>query len=497
MSEDLQAKSDKGWETIVLRILKWLAILGVALFIGLTVLSRMGGNSPVLREAVEEFLTDATPYTARVGTLNSMRFFPNIVIDVTDVELRGGEDGTGEAQVRIDTAKLVMPLFDALYRPGHFKDLQIKNLKAMPGSMLAQSIEIQSLAIEDEGEQSALVIDGRVGKTPLKASFGLDVKGKPGAYTYVIGRERGFEATLADIGAGGTIRNTVTGDYKFENLVLKKAGQEVLHGNIDFDRGDDRLKVHGQLRIEPGKSRVDPDVRFEWPDDEKPLKISGEIVGPEIIVSDFDGSSELQKTIDALDKIFGTPGGKLDLDGLDVDLKLDIQQLKSGNVLLGKVETPLSIKNGELHMGPLSGTIVAGTLSGDVDIDAAKSPAEMTQKITVKNFDYTELQKRLSDEPARIEGHGNILMELSSQSGTLEGLFDSLSGKISFVGGRGKMRAGLLNLWGGGLLNALLPSFEEDSDLNMNCVVVNLDVENLKGRSDAVFVDTQARDAAR
>ncbi len=142
-----QVPEYKGWESVVLRILKWLAIIGVILFILATALSRLGGNSPVLRESIEEFLTDTTPYTARIGTLNSMRFFPNIAIDITDVQLRGGDDGMGETMIRIGAARLVMPFFDALFRPGHFKDIHIENLMAKPGSILRKECLKLKLAL--------------------------------------------------------------------------------------------------------------------------------------------------------------------------------------------------------------------------------------------------------------------------------------------------------------------------------------------------------------
>ncbi|MEM7650934.1 MAG: hypothetical protein AAF204_02485, partial [Pseudomonadota bacterium] len=67
-----------------------------------------------------------------------------------------------------------------------------------------------------------------------------------------------------------------------------------------------------------------------------------------------------------------------------------------------------------------------------------------------------------------------------------------VAGKAGFVGGRAKMRSGLLNIWGGGLLKAIMPKFKESDDLNVNCIVVNMDVEQLKARSDAVFLDANS-----
>jgi len=492
MSEEnaLQMPENKGWESIVLRILKWLAIIAVFVFILLTVLSRMGGNSDVLRQAVEDFLSDSTPYSARVGTLNSMRFFPNIVVDVADIELRTGDDGTGETVVRIGAAKFVMPFFDVMFRPGHFKDIQIQNLKAMPGSLLKKSVSIETIAVQDQDQTPTMVMNGKIGNAPLRASIGLHGKGQPGRRTYIIGRERPFEATLADLSAQGTIRNTISGDYKFENVALSHGENDVLLGNVDLDRaGAGRLKLSAQLRVEPGKSRLDPNLTLDWSGET--LHITGQIKAKELLLSDVNAAAPLQKAIQAINEVIGEQsGGALNLGGLSLELDLDLQKIMAGKVALGNLKTPLTLKDSQLHLGPLNGKIIGGALSGDMHLNAEESPAKLTQKIIIKGFDYAALQEQLNGA-AEIEGHADILIDLSSEGTNIGALTNGLSGKAGFVGGKGKMRSGLLNVWGGGLLNALLPSFEESSDVNMNCVVVNLDIKNFKGHSDSVFVDTQ------
>lgn len=352
-----QVPEYKGWESVVLRILKWLAIIGVILFILATALSRLGGNSPVLRESIEEFLTDTTPYTARIGTLNSMRFFPNIAIDITDVQLRGGDDGMGETMIRIGAARLVMPFFDALFRPGHFKDIHIENLMAKPGSILNKSIEVSAMNVREQDARATFIVEGAIDNSPLHAKFGLQTKGKPGRHTYVIGRQRDFEISLADLTARGSIHNTVIGGYKFENIVLLNKQKEVLHGHIDMDRASSgKLEFNGQLRLEPGKTRIDPDVTLDWTG-ETPL-IFGKVTSNELILSDVTGESPAQRTIDALDKIFGEQNAALDLSGLTLDLNLDVQKFKVGAVELGKLKAPLILEEGDLHIGPLEGKIV-------------------------------------------------------------------------------------------------------------------------------------------
>ena len=488
MNKDEESLAPKPKKSILRRVIKTLVILSIITFISLTVLSRIGGNGNEFKLAIQDFLTDATPYTAHVQTLNNMTIFPSISVDVEGIELRDG-DGTGEAVVRIAAAKISLPFFDVMFRPGRFKNIEIHNLVAAPGALLEQSVRLDSVKVEDDDTEAFLNIEGEIGKSPLKANIGLALLGKPGKRIYDIGQERPLDITLASLKLEGALKNLRGGALKLENVTLSLGEEKVLRGNFDINRKkDDHFRLKGQARLEPGKTQLDPDVTFDSSGEKK--AVSGEIKSALLLVSDFGEKAPLMRAIDVIDGILGSKDAALDLSGLFVDLKLEAENIKSGALDVGSVKAPVSLKDSALHIGPLEGKIIHGALSGDIHLDAQAQPPSLKNKIMVKNFDYAALQKQLNGE-AEIEGKAHIMVDLKSKGKTLEALIGGLSGKVNFVGGKGKMRSGLLNIWGGGLLNALLPSFEESKDLQVNCVVANLDIENLKGHSDAVFVDTE------
>lgn len=483
-------KVKKTWGQRLKGLIKWLLIMGVLVFILLTALSRMGGNSDVLRETIEDFLTDNTPYTARIVKLNHMHFFPSVVIDVEGVELRGGSDGTGETAVRVDSARFVMGFFDLLFQPGNFKDVQIQGLSAQSGSIFSKPLNMDYLKIIDEEGAAHIEAKGKIGEYDAHATLGLASSAAQGRRVYKIGAERPFEISIAALKAQGTFRNTITGINKLENFSAGVGDTLALSGNLDINpQSEHRHSIKGQLRIEPGKSELDPNLVLDH--GQAQPKLFGVIRGEHLILEDITGDAPLIQLMDELDKIFGSGEPGIDLSAVAPDVTLDFKGIKGGSISWGALKTPIKLEEEEtLRIGPITGQIMGGELNGDIVLKAEGESAELKTKLSIKNFDYAALQKQFMDQ-AQIDGTAHIAIDLASKGQTFSQLIDRLSGKAGFVGGKAEMNAGILNIWGGGLLNALLPSFEEEADLNVNCVVANLDIENLKGRSDAVFVDTQ------
>jgi len=478
----------RTWEGHVLRILKWLAIFAVVIFILLTVLSRLGGNSDVLKGAVEDFLTDNTPYSVHVQTLNEMRFFPNMALDVSGVEFREGGDGTGEAAIRVGNARFALGFVDVMFRPGRFKIIEINGIDAMAGSLHSKAVQLERIGVDEVGGKAVLKAHGAIGKHKLVAWVNLEEKGKPTSPVYSLGDKRDFEINLAQLKIVGVLKSKALGGAKFEDVTLEVAGQKALSGHFDFDKDGDASRLKGSFEIQPDQSMFVTDLTVDLSSDQK--TISGKIQSDKLILEDFSGNAPFIEALNTISAIMGEHSKTLDLSGIDLDVEFTAKAIKTGKVNLGSIATPLSVKENKLHIGPVDGKIVKGTLNGDIHLDVSEDLANFSQKIVIKNFDYAALQKQFSDT-VEIEGKADIIVDLKSKGKTLDSLIGGLSGKAGFVGGKGRMNSDLLNIWGGGLLNAIVPDFEETEHLNLNCVVVNMNIENLKAKSDAVFIDTE------
>ena len=490
MSEEqaLKEKQKLSAKKLIWRIVKISAVLGIIVFLLLTVLSRMGGDSDVLRGAVEDFLNDNTPYSARVTRLNEMQFFPDIVLDIEGLELR--ESAEGEAKIRVESFQAAMPFFDVMFRPGRFRFLKMQNLTASAGVLNDQPITIPALGVRDEEGDIALVAEGSIGAHDFYMHMGLEAEGEGRRRIYEVGEDKPFEIKLANLNASGIWRKTITGDTKFENVILSIGDQKAIRGNIDVDtKSEGRIAISGEVRLEPGQSRLDPNVVLNVK--ETPSKLFG-IIRSDIIVSDdFTQTAPAYRFLNRLDDMLSAKKtDKLSFAGLDLDLKFDLQKIVFDKVDLGSLKTTLKLKDSLATLEPIEGRIVSGDVSGHLYVDANKEPPTLNHKLLVKGFDYGALQRQFKQD-ARIDGKADIAIDLTSQGQNITALKNGINGKVHFVGGKAEMHSGLLDLWGGGLLNSLLPSLSGDETLNVNCVVANFDIKNLKAQSDAMFVDTK------
>ena len=486
MSEQTAQKKPL-WRRILGRFIKISLVLLVLGFILLTALSRLGGNSEVLKSGVEDYITDATPYTARIGTLNNMQFFPSIVIDASNVDLRQGDDGTGESAITIENAKLGFGFFDVMFRPGRVQMLNVTNLRAGADTIMAKPLTIETLDIKGNTENDPHVsVKGTIGDKPLSGKIGLDTVNET---TYKLGNARDFDVSIGKLKVTGALKNPVIGGVKLENLNISIGEQPALRGNFDLDTKKRQIEIKGQARIAPGKSQIDPRLNIKWA--QSPIQITGDIKSGLFVYEDVSGNAPLLKVLDEIGEIFGDEktSDRVIPDDLNMDISLNIDQLNINGVNMGAVNAPLKMADGNLDIGTLSGTIRGGKLSGDIKFSPDGNVTKFENNVMIKGFDYGALQREFVKD-AKINGTADIRIALSSKANNINALVDQLSGKIEFVSGNAEMETGLLEIWGGGLLNALLPDIGQEADMKVNCVVVNMDVKNLKGQSDAVFVDT-------
>ena len=487
MSDELIPPKKPLWRRVLGRLIKISLILAVLLFILLTVLSRIGGNSDVLKSGVEDYITDATPYTARIGSLNNMQFFPSIHIDVSNVDMRKGDDGTGESAITIETAKITFGFFDVMFRPGRVQDIQFNNLHARADTILAKPIILESFGIQgrEEGDPH-VAVKGTVGKKTLNGRMGLDTVN---ATTFKLGNEREFDLSIGQLKLTGILKNPLVGGLKLENLHIAQNGKDALRGNFDLDTKKGEIGIKGQARLEPNKSQIDPRLTVEW--SENPTQITGNVDSGLLVYEDVSGNAPFLKALDEIGEIFGDEkaSDRLIPDDLNMEIDADIDQLRINGVNMGSVKTPITMAEGVLNIGDLDGKIRGGKLSGNIKFSPEGGITKYENNVIIKGFDYGEFQREFVKD-AKINGTGDIRLALSSKGKNIDALVDGLSGKVEFVSGNAEMETGLLEIWGGGLLNALLPNIGQKEEMKVNCVVVNMDVKNLKGQSDAVFVDT-------
>lgn len=498
---------------------KFTFYLGVLLFMSLTALTFIGGNSDTLKGAVEEVLTIKSGYHAKINEFGHMKFFPYISIDASNIEffealetaeVEQTQEQEQEAEtpqapkelvlsdkpvMSIEKLRLDMSFFALAFANGYIKNIELKNLKANAGTLLPKALAVEYVFFNEEKAQEnkvPLSIKASIEQTPITANIGFERVNSGAATQYKLAEERPLEAKIGAISITANMKPKVLGGFELADLMVSNNENVVLKGTLNLQAlASSGWDIDGDLVIEPNKTQIEPDLSYSEQGETKVVK--GTLKAKRLHLSDVDGQSALMKTINTLNALVSTDkgnSGDFEFSDLDIDIALDIEELRSGAVNLGEVKAPLLIKNKILTLDPISGKISQGDLTGDFEINAAQDPATMSMQINVKKFNHGALQEQVMPE-ASLKGSGDFALNMKTQGRTVDQMLSAMDGHFSFVAGQGQMKTGLLELWGGGLLNAMLPSFSPQEELNVGCAVLDLNLKGSLAEIKTMLLDTK------
>ena len=93
-------------------------------------------------------------------------------------------------------------------------------------------------------------------------------------------------------------------------------------------------------------------------------------------------------------------------------------------------------------------------------------------------------------KPGISKGSWSLDLDLSSRGSSLRELEANLSGHLDFADYPADANATMFDLWGGGLLNSLLPVFQLGAESRINCAVAKFQVENGILTPDLLIIDS-------
>lgn len=301
-----QAPKKKNWFR---RIFTIVFCIGIMFAIVFTVLANIGGNSAPLRESIEQYLNESTPYKARVGTLNNMNFFPSIIIDFNNLELRPKEYVTGEASIRVSKVFMAASFWDVITRSGKLGAFHIANLNAQPGSLLKRQLSLNELSILTNAQGDAAILrgEGFVGPVPFFMSSQLEVFGKLPQQHYRIGDKKSVEAGLGDFYLSALAEDVRGEGIDLKNLILKKT-DPVMSGHLELRSRDGGIHAGGELQIHEGETQIKPDLQINYI--ENGLEIKGIINAISFSSEDFIPDSALNEFVKVFLDSFELPQNK-------------------------------------------------------------------------------------------------------------------------------------------------------------------------------------------
>ncbi|MCB1562438.1 MAG: hypothetical protein KDJ75_02595 [Alphaproteobacteria bacterium] len=477
------------------RLMKFVLFAAIFLVVIFTVISKMGGNSPVLKGAIEDFLSDATGYKAEIETLNRMTFFPNISVDVEKVTLRNLE--TASLAVSVDKARISFGFFDVAFSTGKIRLLDIRGVSAAPGALMDQPVSVEYFSILKDGSAESakpfLGGKGMIGASAFDFRIGAQESGSVYNPKYALAKDEPFQASLGPLSATATLKRPGSGDFLFENFELVRAGTPFTSGDLHIKRRGGTVKFQGQLKFLPSGTRLEPDLVIELGEAEQ---ISGTLESPVFYLDDIKGGGPFDLLAEDISRIFTPDREEPDDKGLsfgtaNVDALLELKEIRTGTLTLGHIKAPLLIRDNWLKMDKITGALGGGPLEGHVKLTPLPETPGMfalESAFKLRGLDYGALQKQIREE-APVDGKADVALRLSTQGRSFDALLEGLSGEAILIAGEGRFKSDLLNIWGGGLVNALLPDLNKDASLKLNCAIMDFQIKEGLADAQTLFVD--------
>ncbi len=453
----------------------------------LVTLSLIGGNSDSFRELFEDYLDDATGMRSSIGVLHKFSFYPAMTMDLENVLFYGtDENGVEHQVVRIGAMRFSIGFWSVATGRTKFRVLELRDADIAGGIVLPQDLQITQAGIVPE--EQALIVDARYGGSPVTLRVDLQGRSGPaGIPSYTLAEDAAIDLRLGDIVLKG---------------VLNRGRMSDLHLALEEFRAGDNNPVTGELHLSGAARGVlrtgESDFSLDMPFNIKTglWKFRGQVTGETLRSVDIFGDKGLLETYrHVLDFIDGPARAKdrhtqpYDFSAFDVDLALSYKDFSWAGVFSGPMVAKLGVQNNIVTILPASPAWNGGDVAGKITLDATKPPGRLAVQVDFKGVDYTGLQRHVRSAAVGT-GRADIKVDLRATGNNVEQFWSSLEGGIMAIAGPGELTSSLVNLWGGGLVNAMLPDFERGDRLTLHCGVGSFRVKGSVASAETILIDT-------
>ncbi len=258
--------------------------------------------------------------------------------------------------------------------------------------------------------------------------------------------------------------HTMKQGYRLSNLLIKVANSELT----------------GQLELD---TRVKPTLTARF--NAKQIQLNDFATGDWSPVAEGEPGREEEEQ-ESEGKALLTPEA---MQLMDIDFKLDVKQVSSGDDLLGKGHLYWQLDHGQFDLSSLMLDIPGGgvELKGSLAYQANALDSWLYAK--VDKLDYGVLAHRVKPE-ADIFGKFSLDLDIRSTSESPARIMENASGHLRFAVWPEKFEAGIFDLWAVSLVNAVLPQVAPDARSELNCVVGRFNMEQGQLEQDVLFADT-------
>ena len=447
-------------------------VVAVMFGFSLLIMNALGGSSDVLRSGVQDYLRSASGMEAEIGKFEGVTFFPEVSVAISDISFR--REVEKDPVATVGSMNFSMGFWDVFFRRERIRVLEVKNVHFDAGVLTVRPLDIERIGMDVNNENkkmSRLAVTGMYGEAPFSIGMVMDARDIGGGrMDFHRAAEAAVTVDFPFLKIDGVSRRARGGGLQFDFSSIGTP-EKILEGQVVLWRSGEKLALTASLR--GGDSAVDIDLQMQG------RALDGKIIAP---VFDLEDIGRFAALNDAFAE-FSPAGETVDFSGQAIDLDIAAEKLKKGDDVLGNINALLHLAGNVLTVGQLGGVFGGGALSGALELDAKEMPAKFKVSGALKNWRYVQVSEAVD------EGKADINVSVTGAGATWAELWNSLQGDAVLIAGEGKLAGGMLNLWGGGLMAAMLPDFKPEDALTLNCAIADFKINGGVGRPAALFID--------
>ena len=172
----------------------------------------------------------------------------------------------------------------------------------------------------------------------------------------------------------------------------------------------------------------------------------------------------------------------------DVDGVLEIDALHGGGEPFASGRLRATLAAGALRVLLQDVRTASGRIDADLRIDASGPQPKFNVQARVDEFEFAPLARTL-DRATTLGGRLDLVVDLAAQ-GPPGSLLPTVAGTVDVAVYPRDLRAGVLDLWGTGLLQSLMRSLDPSARSEVECAVASIDVAAGVARTRAFYVDS-------
>jgi uncharacterized protein involved in outer membrane biogenesis len=251
-----------------------------------------------------------------------------------------------------------------------------------------------------------------------------------------------------------------------------------------------RFNYIEDLRVGQSDLKVDINILLEPP---RP-RINGSIIASQIHMDDvdlFDADREATATRDNSRVI---PDYTLPVDALlatDLDLDIKAERIRAPLGDLGEFVTKISLEKGQFKYSLKVTGFKGAQIKSEFDLNAAADPPLNKLKINARDLNIGYLLNKMAVTDL-VEGQVDLIVDLSGAGATRYSFLENAAGRITIIGGPGKIAGRRIDLWAADLFPTMLsPRWQRQDVTDMNCFVAHIELKDGQAEIEDLLLDTQ------